>query len=232
MTESGLDSGVAFVCSWSGGKDSCLALHRAIQAGAEPRFLLSMLREDGARSRSHGLEPAVLEAQAASLGIPLITRPASWDEYESVFVGALQELEAEGVRAGVFGDIDLDDHRAWEEKVCAAAGIEPYLPLWQSSRAELLDELIGLGFEAIVVAVNAEKLAPEFLGRALDHALVREFEQMGIDLCGEEGEYHTVVVDGPIFARSLSLDLGTPGLYDGYWFLEPKIRETGGLRQV
>lgn len=220
---SSIDSGVTFVCSWSGGKDSCLALHRALQAGAEPRFLLSMLREDGARSRSHGLEPAILEAQAASLGIPLVTRTASWDEYESVFVAALQEVEAKGVRAGVFGDIDLDDHRAWEEKVCEAAGIEPYLPLWQAPRAELLDELIGLGFEAVIVAANAEKLDSGFLGRTLDHDLAREFEQIGIDLCGEEGEYHTVVVDGPIFAEPVRLIVGEPVLYDGYWFLDAAL---------
>ena len=158
MTGSVPDPGVPFVCSWSGGKDSCLALYRAMQAGAEARFLLSMLREDGARSRCHGLEPAVLEAQAASLGIPLITRAASWDEYESVFADTLQELEATGVRAGVFGDIDLEEHRLWEEKVCGAAGLRAHLPLWKSNRLELLSEFIDLGFEASIVATNAEKL--------------------------------------------------------------------------
>ena len=139
--------GVPFVCSWSGGKDSCLALYRAMQAGAEPAFLLSMLREDGARSRSHGLPLDVLEAQAASLGIPLVARTASWSDYESVIVAALRELKDAGARAGVFGDIDLDCHREWEEKVCGAARIEAWLPLWRTPRLALLNEFLLLGFE-------------------------------------------------------------------------------------
>jgi diphthine-ammonia ligase len=227
MTGLTLGKGVSFVCSWSGGKDSCLALYRAMQAGGKPLFLLSMLREDGERSRSHGLLPDLLQAQASSLGIPLVTRTASWSDYEVVFIAALQELNAAGVRAGVFGDIDIDDHRLWEEKVCAAAGIGACLPLWKASRLELLDEFLDSGFEATVVVTKAERLGKDYLGRTLNRELVREFECLGIDPSGEEGEYHTVVTDGPIFSQPLGIETDERALHEGYWFLgiSPK-RET------
>ncbi len=216
--------GVPFVCSWSGGKDSCLALYRAIQAGAKPIFLLSMLREDGARSRSHGLVPGVLEAQEASLGISLLTRTASWATYESVFVAALRELRASGVEAGVFGDIDIAEHRLWEEQVCAAAGLEAHLPLWQADRLALVDEFLSLGFEALIVVANAEKLGQAYLGRALGRDLVREFARMGVDPSGEEGEYHTVVTNGPIFSEPVQLETGRQVLHSGYWFLDVRVK--------
>lgn len=217
--------GVPFVCSWSGGKDSCLALYRAVTAGAEPRVLLSMLREDGARSRSHGLPCEVLQAQADSLGISLVTKTASWSDYEPVFITALQELKATGVKAGVFGDIDGDEHRLWEEKVCAAAGIEAYLPLWKASRLALLGELLMLGFEATIVTVNSEKLDQTYLGRVIDLDLIREFASLGIDPSGEEGEYHTVVTNGPVFSEPVRLATGERTLHDGYWFLDVMIRD-------
>jgi len=218
-------SKVPFVCSWSGGKDSCLALYRAITAGAEPKSLFSMLQEDGTRSRSHGLPREVLRAQADSLGIPLVTKAASWPDYESVFIAALQELRATGVEAGVFGDIDIDEHRLWEEKVCDAVGIEAYLPLWKTPRLALLGEFLMLGFEATIVTVNGEKLDKAYLGRVIDLELVQEFVSLGIDPSGEEGEYHTVVTDGPIFSEPVRLKTGEQSLHDGYWFLDVMVRD-------
>jgi uncharacterized protein (TIGR00290 family) len=217
-------SGVSFVCSWSGGKDSCLAFYRAVTAGAEPGSLLSMLREDGVRSRSHGLPYQVLQAQADSLGVPLVTKTASWSDYESTFIAALRELRTAGVEAGVFGDIDIDEHRLWEEKVCTAAGIEAYLPLWKASRLALLGEFLMLGFEATIVAVNGEKLDQTYLGRIVDPDLVHEFAGLGIDPSGEEGEYHTVVTNGPVFSESVRLETGEQVLYDGYWFLDVSVK--------
>ncbi|MBN1813584.1 MAG: diphthine--ammonia ligase [Anaerolineae bacterium] len=216
--------GVSFVCSWSGGKDSCLALYRAVTAGAEPRMLLSMLREDGVRSRSHGLSCEVLRAQADSLGIPLVTKTAPWSDYESVFIAALQGLKATGIEAGVFGDIDIEEHRLWEEKVCGAVGIEAYLPLWKGSRLALLGEFLMLGFEATIVVVNSEKLDQAYLGRVVDLDLVCEFASLGIDPSGEEGEYHTVVTNGPIFSEPVWLETGEQMLHEGYWFLDVMIR--------
>jgi diphthine-ammonia ligase len=212
-----------FVCSWSGGKDSCLALYRAISAGARPAALLTILDQSGARSRSHGLTVDVLRTQAAALGIPLVTRTASWDEYEPTFIAALRELRETGTKAGVFGDIDLEAHREWEQKVCAAAGITAHLPLWQTPRQALLDEFLALGFKAMVVVTKDDPLGDRYLGRTLDAALIREFERVGIDLCGEAGEYHTVVTDGPTFARALRLRAGERVSRSGCWLLDVQV---------
>lgn len=211
---------VPFVCSWSGGKDSCLALYRAMKAGAIPRFLFTMLEESGERSRSHGLPLKVLQAQALSLGIPLKTACASWPKYEAVFVTALQEMVESGVEAGVFGDIDIDSHRKWEEMVCSRAGIEAYLPLWNAPRELLLREFLALGFEGMIIATSAREMGKEYLGRALDEALVEQLADLGIDVSGEAGEYHTVVTSGPIFAEGLRIRMGEIVLRSGYWVLD------------
>jgi len=218
-------AGTPFACSWSGGKDSCLALYRAISAGAKPFALLTMLEESGERSRAHGLGLQVLRAQAASLGLTLVTRAASWETYEPTFVSALRDLREAGVEACVFGDIDLNEHRQWERKVCAAAAMNAHLPLWQMERKALLEELLSLGFQAMVVATKDESLGQRFLGRMLDAELIREFERMGIDPCGEAGEYHTVVVNGPIFAHRLRLVQDRRTLHSGYWFLDVQMAE-------
>lgn len=197
-----------FFCSWSGGKDSCLALHRARMAGAKPACLLTMISEDGIRSRSHGLRRDVIEAQAAAMGIPLLTRYATWAGYEAVFVEALHAIRKKGIKSGVFGDIDFPPHLEWEEKVCAKADIRPCLPLWGGARPALLHEFIALGYKALIVRVNENKLNRKFLGRIIDRKIVGEFQKIGIDPCGENGEYHTLVVDGPIFSRPLPVTTG------------------------
>ena len=193
-------------CSWSGGKDSCLACYRAMREGLEICRLLNMLSEDGSRARSHGLRAEVLMAQSEAVGIPMIQRAASWESYEGEFKRAVLALKEEGIEAGVFGDIDLIEHREWIERVCRELGVKPVLPLWGSDREEVMEELISAGFEAVVVAVRKDALGPEWLGRGIDDRFVDELRGKGIDLCGEEGEYHTLVIDGPIFSRRLVIE--------------------------
>ena len=212
--------GQRLVCSWSGGKDCCLALNRAAKAGGSPSHLVTMFTAGGVRSRNHGLAIEVIAAQAEAIGLPLVTVAAAWPEYEQNLVAALRRLSAEGIEGAVFGDIDIAAHRQWEEDVCAAAGLHAHLPLWQSSRRALLDEMLKEGFVARIVAVNAEQLGKEWLGRILDAQLVADLEQTGVDACGENGEYHTVVVDGPPFCHSLRLRTGDAVLRSGYWFLD------------
>ncbi|MCL6614408.1 MAG: diphthine--ammonia ligase [Firmicutes bacterium] len=216
-------AGRAFFCSWSGGKDSALALYYALRQGGAPRCLLTMLDETGARSHSHRLPRSLLEKQGESLGLPVVFRAASWSGYEAEFLAALREIEAKGVQAGVFGDIDLESHRAWVHRTCAAAGITPYHPLWKRARRELLEEFIRLGFKATIVAVDGRRLDRDFLGRDLDPSTLADLERAGIDPAGEEGEYHTVVTNGPIFAFQVRVrEKGRVG-HDGYWFLDLEV---------
>jgi uncharacterized protein (TIGR00290 family) len=215
--------GSPFVCSWSGGKDSCLALWQAIQSGGTPKLLLTMLDEHGKRSRSHGLPPDVLQAQADSMGIPLKTACASWDDYEEAFVSALKETAKDGVQTCVFGDIDFEENRAWEEKVAQRARLQAYLPLWQQSREDLLQTFLELGFKATIIATKDDKLGKRFLGRVIDNALLTEFEQAGIDLSGEAGEYHSIVTAGPLFSQALNLQRGDTTLHGGTWFLGVQV---------
>ncbi|OLV18757.1 hypothetical protein BOO71_0004648 [Deinococcus marmoris] len=202
-----------FVTSWSGGKDSALAFHRAKRGGGVPLAVINMLDEAGQRSRSHGLRPEVLAAQASALGVPLRTAHASWATYESEFTALLAGAVVDGATAAVFGDIDLAAHREWEEKVCESAGLRVSLPLWLEPRRTLVDELLGLGFCALIVAVKEDALPARLLGRALNAELVAEIEGLGADACGENGEYHTVLVDGPDFARPINLIPGPAGVH-------------------
>ncbi|MFO7815206.1 MAG: diphthine--ammonia ligase [Halanaerobiales bacterium] len=209
-----------FFCSWSGGKDSALALFKAIQADYIPKKLLNILNEKGEKSRSHNLSLSVLEAQAGSLNISLETRRASWEDYEDIFIDALKEFNEEGIKTGVFGDIDLEGHREWEEKVCNEAGLEAYLPLWQKKREVLLNEFIEEGFKSMIIVVNEEYLDKKYLGKIIDKKLINEFNEIGIDPSGENGEYHTVVLDGPLFSKMLKVNKQGHLYNDGYWFQE------------
>lgn len=194
------------LCSFSGGKDSCLALWRAIRQGLDVRTLLVMFEETGERSRSHAIPLALIERQAQALGLDLVVRNASWKTYETVFTEALRQLRASGHDTAVFGDIDLQPHRDWEEKVCAAADITPCLPLWHGGRRELADEVLASGFRAIVVCTDARYLGDEFCGREYDAQFIHDLPP-GVDACGENGEFHTFVYDGPCFRRPVEFSL-------------------------
>jgi uncharacterized protein (TIGR00290 family) len=147
-----------------------------------------------------------MRAQADALGIPLVMRNASWTTYEAVFTEQLRAFAAQGVTHGLFGDIDLQPHRDWEEKVCAAAGIEAVLPLWHEPRRALVDELLALGYRARVVCVDARFLDASYCGREFDAGFIADLPAE-VDACGENGEFHTFVFDGPRFARPVSHDV-------------------------
>jgi uncharacterized protein (TIGR00290 family) len=217
-------SGEPVFCSWSGGKDSAFALHAAARAGAEPRLLLSMMVEGGGRSRSHGLAREVLSAQATALGLPIRFGAASWDGYEAEFSRLLAaETGGAGTAVGVFGDIDLQEHRDWVERVCDRAGVGACLPLWQRDRRAFMAELLEAGFEAVIVAVRDGVLPAELLGRTIDAELVAVIEREGADAAGENGEYHSLVVAGPLFERRLEVELGERLLRDGVWFVDVAV---------
>ncbi|MFH1877144.1 MAG: diphthine--ammonia ligase [Candidatus Omnitrophota bacterium] len=199
----------AFV-SWSGGKDSVLACYNAIKNdGIEIAYLLNMLSENGTHSRSHHLSVAALRSQAEAMGIPIVQRQAGWQGYEEEFKKALAVFKEEGVHIGVFGDIDVQEHRDWVERVCSESGLNAMLPLWQRSRESLMGEFIAAGFKAVIVAVKLECMGSEWLGRQLDRQFVEDMKCLPqVDLCGENGEYHTFVYDGPIFKVPVEFSVG------------------------
>jgi len=212
-------------CSWSGGKDSCLALHRTLAAGDRLSCLVTMLTEDGHRSRSHGLAREVLEAQATAIGVPLLTAAATWDNYESAFVGLLRRAKQLGATTTVFGDIDIPRHREWEENVCRQAGLDALLPLWQTDRLKLLDEWWSAGFEARIVVAREGLVDRRYLGRVLDRQVAQELAATGIDPCGENGEFHTLVTAGPLFQQSIQVDLLNHHLRADCWFQDLALAE-------
>jgi diphthine-ammonia ligase len=221
MTATSLEgiAGKRLFCSWSGGKDAYLSLQRAVAAGGKPEVLLSMAHEDGLRSRGHGLPLPLLQRQADALGLRLVTRATTWDDYEETYIAALHELRAAGLEGGVFGDIDLEPHREWVERVCAVAGMACYLPLWLEPRRPLIDELFAAGVRSTIVAVDARRLGERFVGLDLTDDLVSELEELGIDACGEEGEYHTFVSAAPLFSLPVPLHWDGTESRDGHWLI-------------
>ncbi len=208
----------SILCSWSGGKDSCYALMKSRKAGYTPAILLNVLNEEGKISRSHGIPSAILSAQAVSAGLPLHLVSSSWQDYESHFSNALTTLKTSyGITHAVFGDIDLQPHRDWEEKICAKAGLIPLLPLWQHNRKQLVMEMLETGIETIIVSCNTQ-MGENYLGKQLTRELVAELEMMGIDPCGENGEFHTLVCNCPLFSHPLSISLTATQQHDNYWF--------------
>lgn len=212
----------AFV-SWSGGKDSCLAYYRALQKGMDVCLLFNMATEDGTRSRSHGLSKEVLNMQAQAVGLPLVQSQATWTDYEAEFEKALLALRETGITDGVFGDIDLDEHRQWVEQVCHRCGIKPHLPLWGDNQDSLLREFLDAGFRAIIIVTRADMMGEGWLGRELDSAFIADLEACGnITPCGEAGEYHTLVIDGPSFNKSLMITEAEKMLRGDHWFMDIK----------
>lgn len=194
--------------SWSGGKDCCLALMRAAEA-FDVVAMVTMFGEDGSRSRSHGLRPEVVEAQARRLKLPAYVERASWADYTDRFVDLLSQLTRHDVTHVVFGDIMGDSHREWNERVCAHHGLEPVMPLWGEPTKLLAREFIARRGEAMFVTVRPPQLDASWLGRLLDGNSLFELERLGVDPCGEFGEYHTVVTSCPLFSSPLMLQPGT-----------------------
>lgn len=211
-------SNVTFVSSWSGGKDSALAYYRALKLGMVPKKILTMFEEDGDISKSHALPLEVVQAQADRLAVPLTIKKASWSTYERQFIEAMDECCAEGITHGVFGDIDLEGHLEWVQNTCAKSSIVPIHPLWQEPRRMLVEELLDAGFEAWIVVVNTKMMPAKYVGARFTKALIVELEAAGIDCCGENGEFHTVIVDGPIFSERVPVEIGEPLVRGDYVF--------------
>lgn len=197
--------------SYSGGKDGALALYRAIQLGHTPRVMLTTYNESAGRSWFHGVPAELLQevAQAAGMELLLI-RCGFGDDYAQDFIAALEKLRARGIEACVFGDIDIQGHFDWSDGVCRSAGLRSLFPLWQQSRRSLVYESIESGFRALITNVDTSRMSVDFLGKTLSRELADQIASEGADICGENGEYHTFVYDGPIFSHPIAYRLGEP----------------------
>ena len=208
------------VCSWSGGKDSCFALMQAIEQGFVPKALLNVLNEEGKISRIHGIPKHILQQQANAIGLPIQLISSSWQNYEVNFVAALQQLtSAHQLTHALFGDIDLQAHKDWEEMVCTKANLQAILPLWKQDRKALVLQMFAAGIETIIVSCN-ETMGEYFLGKTLSPTVIDELEKLGIDACGENGEYHTLVLNCPLFTKRIEVTIVEKLLHRGYWFLK------------
>jgi len=205
--------------SWSGGKDSCAALHRT-HAIYDIVSMVTMFDEEAVRSRSHGLRPEVIDAQAHRLGLRRVTGRCTWGTYDTAFAGAVEQLAEDGVTHIVFGDILFEEHRRWAERMCEPFGLTAIEPLWGASTDALFDEWIASGAEALIVTARAEFLDESWLGRPLAAAMIPEFRRLGVDACGERGEYHTVVTNSPLFREPLVLRSAARVQRSGCWALD------------
>jgi len=229
----------AFVASYSGGKDSILAIDRSISAGHRPLGLITTYNTDAGRSWFHGLSASAIDAVSQSLKIPIKLIKTNGENYAANFEAALTQAKQNGASMCIFGDIDIETHLQWCQKCCENAGIEAFFPLLYSlnqkadtplatnrpshfasgvselslasmkqNRKNLVHELIDKGYTARITIVNTNKIAEKFLGKILTHSLVEEIDKSGADACGENGEYHTLVTDGPIFSQPVGVTFG------------------------
>lgn len=216
-----------FAVSWSGGKDSCLASWKAVSEGIDIQCLLNTYREDSGRVAFHGVRAELIHRQAEALGKALVQKTVGDGDYEDIFLGALVELESKGFEGVVFGDIDVRQNREWSERVARKAGLEPVFPLWNMDQKGIMEEFVGAGFKAIIVALDSKFLAKDDLGRKIDTAwlariedLRREAVGVPITYCGENGEYHSFVTGGPSFRSDIAVKTGRSIMKNGYWLID------------
>jgi len=195
-----------------------------VQAGANPQVLLNVMNEFGDRSRSHGIPREVLLAQAECVGVPMAFNESTWAQYEEKFIAKLIALKSQyKVTHAVYGDIDIQSHRDWEEKVSSAADLQAELPIWQEGRLDLVKEMIDVGVKALIVSCQ-KPYADELLGKLITHEMLPIFEALDIDACGENGEYHTLVVDGPLHNHSLEVVAEERQDHGNYSFLNLSLK--------
>ena len=210
--------------SWSSGKDCAWALS-VLRASSDIEVvgLLTTLNERHARVAMHAVREALLAAQAEAVGLPLIQiplpDPCANEDYERLMGGALAQARSDGIEAVAFGDLFLEDIRAYRESKMAPTGIQPLFPLWGRDTALLSREMVRAGLRATLTCVDPKQLDPSFAGRPYDAALLDDLPP-DVDPCGERGEFHSFVWDGPMFSHPLAVQTGEIALRDGFVFAD------------
>lgn len=208
---------------FSGGKDSMLALDRAIRADYRAPLLVTLYDGPSDRVRFHGVPAEVMRAQAETLGLETLLRPTTPETFEQVFLETLAELRERGIQDVIFGNIHLADVRAWYEDRVRAAGFTHVEPLWGEEPRALVEEVVARGYHALITCVEDARGDPAWLGATIDAALIERFGERGIDACGERGEYHTLVTAGPLFRHPLALRTGATHSANGFTQLDVSL---------
>ncbi len=200
------------IFNWSGGKDSAFALYKIrSEKEYDLHCLLTSLNHETQRISMHGVRFELLQQQVQSIGLPIKTfslpSAPSNSIYETELKRTMDEMKSLGVEYSIFGDIFLEDLRKYREEQSAKVGMQTVFPLWKQDTTEIVNEFISLGFKAVVTAVDASKLSKDFTGRIIDHEFVNSLPQ-GVDPCGENGEFHSFVFDGPIFSNPIKFEKG------------------------
>lgn len=208
--------------AWSGGKDSCFACYKAMREGYDVAQLLIMMSNQST-SNFHMISAELLDAQSQSIGIPILKQVTAPNTYEQNFKKALLQMKAKGVEGLVTGDVyDVALHEAgWLDRICKATGLEPVRPLWHRNTLQIINEFIDAGFKATVVRVKNEVLGVEWLGRQVNKQFLAELPA-NVDPCGENGEFHTFVTDGPNFKNGIKILETETTTLNGYGRLEIK----------
>lgn len=210
------------VVSFSGGKDSMLSLYRVLKENYEVIGLISTF-DDENDSCFHRIPKDILYEVSKSLNIPLIEVSCSKEKvYEDEFEKALRCSKENGAECCVFGDIDIENHKKWGIDRCTAVNMEALFPLWQQDREALVNEFLDYGFKAVIKKVNLKSLGEGFLGRELNKKIVEDIKLCGADPCGENGEYHTLVFDGPIFLNKINFEIVEKEIAGDYGYLTIK----------
>ncbi|MCR4532561.1 diphthine--ammonia ligase [Acinetobacter venetianus] len=207
------------IVSFSGGKDSSLALYHALQSGTVIGLIV-MLEEQGQRSRSHAMPLDIIQAQADAIGLPVFMTSSSWADYEDKFIDLMNRAKQQGAEVLVTGDLDMPQHGCWHDRVTQQVGLKLGMPLWLRPHREVVEEFINLGFRSVVVTVNLKLgMKVEDLGKILTLEYIQELESRDIDPCGEGGEFHTTVIDGPIFNKAIPIRQCNIVYHEEYAFL-------------
>jgi diphthine-ammonia ligase len=209
-----------YVVSWSGGKDGCMACYHALEKGCNITRLVNFISDKPNKVRFHGTNAKLMQIQAQAMGIELLQPVVSWEAYERDFKQTISGLKPQGVTGMVFGDIYVQEHLDWVQRVCSEIGVEALEPLWGRDTGELLNEFIDAGFEAVIVCAKSGLLDREWIGRRVDRSFMDYLGANGIDYCGEKGEYHTLVTGGPLFKHRIKLLQSETVDRDGHWLLE------------
>jgi diphthine-ammonia ligase len=211
---------MSYLASWSGGKDCCFAVYQATQQGHEISHLANFITGGDRRVNAHGMVSGLLKLQSECIGIPLIQKHTTFDSYEQEFKETVKSLIPGGVEGMIFGDIYVQEHKDWVDRVCKEINITALEPLWHRDTEDIMADFINAGFKSVVVSARSELIEENWIGKIIDTSYVDYLRRKNIDVCGENGEYHSLVIDGPIFKKPMELLESRVINKDKFWFLD------------